>query len=333
MKPNRRFLSLRFKMLLIIVLRITVVFIVIYLWLYTFLGEISTRTLQADVETVLASGAASLHDDALTTLLASSATGLPPLNDERYGPIRAWFEQVAGFNPQAAPYVYYQPAPGKLAVLADSLYLKDPSNPQAYAPGAELPLTAGSFLPAGLEGESLDLGVRSIRGREAVAGAIPIRDSNGKVVAALAVDLPPSAVADRELAARANVLMLLSLVYVLLSFSVWFITGNMTRTLRALDQASQRIGEGDYAPITIKPGVFDDEITHLTDTLNLTVEKIRGREESLRKQVEKLSIQVDQARREKAVSEVVESDFFRDLQTKAKTLREHHDEDESGAGI
>jgi hypothetical protein len=52
------------------------------------------------------------------------------------------------------------------------------------------------------------------------------------------------------------------------------------------------------------------------------IEKVRGREESLRKQVEKLIIQVDQAKRQKDVAEVVESDFFQDLQSKAKSLRE-----------
>lgn len=50
-------------------------------------------------------------------------------------------------------------------------------------------------------------------------------------------------------------------------------------------------------------------------------ETIRGREETLRRQVEKLTIQVDQAKRRQAVDEVVETDFFRDLQSKAQTMR------------
>ncbi len=113
-------------------------------------------------------------------------------------------------------------------------------------------------------------------------------------------------------------------MYLLLSGSVWFITGNLTRTLRGLDQASRRVGEGDYAPIEVKPGFFEDEITGLTATLNQMIEKVRGREERLRKQVESLTIQVDQAKRQKSVAEVVDSDFFRDLKSKAKTMREDH---------
>lgn len=138
-----------------------------------------------------------------------------------------------------------------------------------------------------------------------------------------------SALGARLLQARDNLLPLLGLVYVLLSSSVWFITGNLTRTLRELDQASRRVGEGDYTPITIRPGIFQDEITHFTVTLNQMIEKVRGREENLRKQVEKLTIQVDEARRHQSVQEVVDTDFFRDLKSKAKDMREHHGGEET----
>jgi len=150
-------------------------------------------------------------------------------------------------------------------------------------------------------------------------------------VAALAVDMAPSEIAASQLKARSNLIPLLGLAYLLLSFSVWFITGNLTRSLRSLDQASRRIGEGDYTAIDLKRGLFSDEITNLTLTFNQMVEKVRGREETLRKQVETLIIQVDQAKRQQAVQEVVDSDFFQDLQSKAKTLRENYQDDDEGA--
>jgi hypothetical protein len=82
--------------------------------------------------------------------------------------------------------------------------------------------------------------------------------------------------------------------------------------------------------LEIKPGIFDDEITHLTGTINHMAEKIRGREEMLRSQVERLTIQVDEAKRQRAVEDVVATDFFRDLQAKARDMRMRREEKQTG---
>jgi hypothetical protein len=52
------------------------------------------------------------------------------------------------------------------------------------------------------------------------------------------------------------------------------------------------------------------------------VGKVRQREQSLRRQVEELRIEIDVAKRQKQVSEIVDSDFFQDLQTRARALRQ-----------
>lgn len=45
------------------------------------------------------------------------------------------------------------------------------------------------------------------------------------------------------------------------------------------------------------------------------------REQALRQEIEQLRIEIDDSKRQKQVSEIVESDFFQDLQSKARTLR------------
>jgi len=320
MKPV--FISLRIKMLVVIVIRITIVYVAMYIWIYTSFTNSTARSLQANLETVLKAGTASLNGDAIAALAAGSQ---PDTADSRYQALAAWFAQFKNYNPGANAYLYYQPAPGRLVVLADGLALQDPKPAQAYQAGQQLDPSAGSLLQAGLTTETADLELHSGRqGSKVVSGITPIYNSSGKVVAALAVEVPPDLAVQDQLQARANLLPLLGLVYLLLSFSVWFITGNLTRSVRGLDLASRRIGEGDYTAIEHKPGLFPDEISHLTQTFNQMAAKVRGREETLRKQVEKLTIQVDQAKRQQAVKEVVDSDFFQDLQTKAKSLRENH---------
>jgi hypothetical protein len=45
------------------------------------------------------------------------------------------------------------------------------------------------------------------------------------------------------------------------------------------------------------------------------------REQSLRAEIQQLRVEIDQAKRQKQVSEIVESEGFRTLQTKAQELR------------
>jgi hypothetical protein len=52
------------------------------------------------------------------------------------------------------------------------------------------------------------------------------------------------------------------------------------------------------------------------------VNKVRQREANLKQQVEDLKIKIDEAKRQKQVSDIVDTDFFRDLQVKAKDFRQ-----------
>jgi len=321
MKPT--FISLRIKMLVVIVLRITIVYLVMYLWIYNFFTDSSTRALRADVETLLDAGSASISGDVVAGLTAA-----PRLDttDSRYRAITDWFTQLRNYNPHAAAYLYYQPSPGKFVVLADSVVAQGSNTLIAYHVGQQLDAGDGRLIN-GLTTQTTNLDIHSGRQGSAVSGITPIRDSSGEVVAALVVETAPDTAAADQLRARSNLLPLLGIVYFLLSFSVWFISSNLTRSVRALDHVTRRIGEGDYTAIQSKSGLFPDEITHLEQTINQMAEKVRGREETLRRQVEKLTIQVDQSKREKAVKEVVDSDFFMDLQSKARSLRENHHDD------
>jgi len=50
--------------------------------------------------------------------------------------------------------------------------------------------------------------------------------------------------------------------------------------------------------------------------------EVRAREERLRAEVLELRIEIDQARQAKRVSEITDTDFFRDLRARATTLRQ-----------
>jgi hypothetical protein len=64
-------------------------------------------------------------------------------------------------------------------------------------------------------------------------------------------------------------------------------------------------------------------------------DKVYQREQTLRRQVEALKIEIDETKRQKQVSEIAETDFFRELQAKARKMRSRqksdNDDDSSGS--
>lgn len=49
--------------------------------------------------------------------------------------------------------------------------------------------------------------------------------------------------------------------------------------------------------------------------------EVQAREQRLQKQVQDLKIEIDESKRQEQVSEIVDSDFFQDLQSKARAIR------------
>lgn len=64
------------------------------------------------------------------------------------------------------------------------------------------------------------------------------------------------------------------------------------------------------------------ELSYLQQIFGQMAEEVLSREERLRKQVDDLQIIIDDARRKEQVTEITESDFFRELQGRANAMRE-----------
>lgn len=64
-----------------------------------------------------------------------------------------------------------------------------------------------------------------------------------------------------------------------------------------------------------------DELGQLARVFQKMAQELRAREQALKQQVRELSIQIDHAKREQQVKEIVENDFFIDLQKRAADIR------------
>jgi len=125
-----------------------------------------------------------------------------------------------------------------------------------------------------------------------------------------------------------SAVMAFVITYITLFILVFLASGTLTRPIIALTRSAQRIAEGDYSRRTIPEmrGLIGDEITSLAEVFRQMMAKIVDREKELKEQVRELTltmhIQIDQLRKAKKVAEITESEYFLQLQEKARKMRE-----------
>jgi HAMP domain-containing protein len=89
-----------------------------------------------------------------------------------------------------------------------------------------------------------------------------------------------------------------------------------------LTAAAQAVENVSYAPGSLDPvAARRDEIGRLAQVFDRMARQVRAREERMQREIKQLSVQIDETRRRRQVAEITETDYFRDLQRRAKELR------------
>ncbi len=122
---------------------------------------------------------------------------------------------------------------------------------------------------------------------------------------------------------RNTVLPVFGLTTIILTVVVLVIAHSITRPIIVLTRAAEGVAGGDYeqdfAPLY--RGRLKDEVATLAEVFDMMVDKVREREERLRERVAELQIMIDQHKLERQVSEIAETEFFKELQAKARLMR------------
>lgn len=86
--------------------------------------------------------------------------------------------------------------------------------------------------------------------------------------------------------------------------------------------AAAEVEEGKFEPASLNGlAARDDALGQLARVFQRMAREVRLREEKLKQQVSELKIALDEKRQEKKVAEITETDFFRNLQSEADSLR------------
>ncbi|MGD8623132.1 MAG: cyclic nucleotide-binding domain-containing protein [Anaerolineae bacterium] len=84
----------------------------------------------------------------------------------------------------------------------------------------------------------------------------------------------------------------------------------------------QQLTEGDYGrDDEFQTQYRDQTIASLAADFARMAAQVKEREEELRQEIAQLKIEIDETKRKRQVDEIVESDFFQDIQARARELR------------
>ncbi len=324
--PKSRFVSLRLKLLFGFSLLITLSFALAFYWFYTFTSNMALRSIQSDAETTLMAALAKIDGNVFEDIYTEAQPREDGYtNDPRYWEHVNWLLTVHTIEPRAYVYTYIV-KDGEIVFVGSH---GAPMDPQEGAPflwvWSDVP---PDVKPGYIEGLKQTTYANEFKPYvdpygEWVSVVTPIKDENGNPVGALGVDFKADYVREVQQGVERGIAIAFSGILIANLFLVLLISNGLTRPIISLTRLAGRIGEGDYDQDLsgLTRGSFPDEITKLAKDFAIMVGKVYQREQILRRQVEELKIEIDESKKKHQVSEIVESEFFRDLQARADRMR------------
>jgi len=326
---SSRFVSLRVKLLVGFTVVFTVVFAGAYYWFYQFATDMAMSRIGEDLTDTLHGAAAGVNGDELEALNQEGAARDDGFtDDERYWNQIVWMDTIHSVEPRAWPYTFVagDRSKNEIVGITDLWARYNPEKAIHFQEVAELDDPEANY--GGLITTTLYLDIYSDKWGSWVSGYTPIKNTNGDVVAALGIDFRADYVSQVQQSIINNVAGAFVVTYAALFLLIFVVSRGLTSPVIALTRAAERIGEGDYNQdlSNISAGTLKDEIDTLAQVFGIMVAKVYQREQTLIKQVEELKIEIDETKRKQQVSEIVDTDFFRDMQEKAQALRRRRTE-------
>jgi len=323
-EKTSRWTSLRVQLVVGFTLLFSVVFAAAFYWFYQFATDMALRRIATDLTARLNGAAAGINGDDLVALSQqgqASSDGYYS-DDPRFMPLLNWLDTVHQVEPLAWPYLYVR-KPGSTADLLFVIDLNakyDRSKAahfnEAYTPITPYPLRGFTEL-------AINLTPYTDKWGRWVSGYMPLKNAQGQPVAAIGMDFRADYLDEVQRAILNQVVVAFVVTYLALLVLVWLVSVVLTAPITQLTGVAELIGEGKYAEAlaAMPRRLLRDEITLLGRVFQIMVDKVYQREQTLLRQVSELKIEIDEVKRQKQVSEIVESDFFQALQTKAREMR------------
>jgi HAMP domain-containing protein len=318
--PKRTlFLSLRLKMLVAFSVVFAVVFAAAFWWFYLFSTGSATDHIRSHVQTYLTATALGINGDAFEQL-AHLPPGSEP-NSPAYRQQQAWLRQLHSIEPKEVSYTFVKGTrPGEVLWIGDPLRGRDPKRATTFM--AEYNITKPQLRDA-FSGSTINLTPYHDRWGYWVSGYMPILNAKRQVVGGLGVDFDAAHVTQVQEAIRSKIWLVFLFTYLVVFTFVYFFSALLAQPIDRLTRMASRVGQGDYTDnfAHFERSPLRDEISILGAVFARMVGQVHEREQTLKREVQGLRIEIDDVRKAKQVLEIVETDFFRDLKSKAQEMR------------
>ena len=349
-------LSLATKLVIGFTFGFTFLFVGTFYWFYVFSTERAIERILSDLQATVQGAATGIDGASLQRLfMEGEPTGDGRSDHPAYAEQLRWLQTVQSVEPRAWPYTYVAgSAPNQIVALADLWILTNPSKAYRF-----LEVEVSESLAAGLDALTIYLprDRRCAAAREPIEGQAlagirgdvryatcrllrrvgytdthgswvsayaPVVDASGVKVGAMGLDFELEHVDEVQDAILGSTWQAFLLAYAGLLLLVLVLSRILTRPIVRLTAVAERVGEGHYEQdfSALRQRRFRDEIGLLAEVFQGMTEKIGVRERTLRRQVQALRIEIDEGKRTQEVAQIVETDFFRDLQARAREMRQ-----------
>ncbi|GAB4196472.1 MAG: hypothetical protein OHK0022_13990 [Roseiflexaceae bacterium] len=328
-------LNLRTRTLLLFTLLFTIAAVASFIWTLGYGTDKAKQRLSAELTSIATVAAAGINGDDHQALVASALPGGDrPLSDERYRRLVTWLAEVkrsqgtitfGDGKVESKIFMYtYTLVPTDTTKL---MFVGSAGAVEANPSGAVFRERYPESTPDMFKGleqatPSLDHSNSDTWGRW-VSGFAPIRNSRGEVVGAVGVDMRDRVITGVRGEVLGQLLPVYGGGYLIVVALVLLLSHGISRSFSDLTRAAERVAEGDYSQDFSRNinGVVQDETTTLAFAFRKMSDKVAAREQRLRQQVQDLKIEIDLSKQERQVAEITDTDYFRNLQVKARVLR------------
>lgn len=331
-KPHR-FLSLRIKMLIGFTVIFTGVFAITYYWFYRYATGLALDRLQDNLVNTYRIANAGINGDRFEELAAVDAGNNPDSIESNtlYQEHQDWLLQLAEADSRALAYTYVAgDRPNELLWIGDAYRVLLPDrSPTRF----KEPYLDEIGLYEGLQQDGVIMEPSRDEWGTWIVAYGPIRNSSGEIVGGLGVDFSAAYLDKVQRDVKMFVLGAFAIAYAALIGLVYVFSRKLTKPIIYLTELSGRIGDGDYSEkdslaTFSRDRQFHDEISRLAAVFETMVTKVYRREEALKSQISELKIEIDHAKRSQQVKEIVDTEYFQNLQKKARMMRQKRQEED-----
>lgn len=279
----------------------SVVFLFLAIWIFQYTTTTTTARLQTQLQDSALGGAQRVSGDDLAELIAtvppvpdpSNPTGLGYPDSPLYASLASNLFTIYVLVPEANPYTYYRdPDDGQLYFAVSAGYMLEPhiGVPYKVPVSAIVDQQTYGLMEQGLSGTVAQEPYTDQYGSW-ISTYTPIYSSDGTtVVGAIGVDYPLTYVDQVARDVQQQLYPVLGISYVVLLALVLVLSTSLTRPLRRLTAATERIASGEY-DVDVQAMVrtrFPDEVHLLTRALAKAAAHFGARERALSQEVQRL---------------------------------------------